>query len=79
MDYTVYIIQCSNGGLYTGIAKDLEKRLETHRQGLGSKYVRANLPFELMYKELHPDRSSASIREAQIKNLSKIEKMKLFS
>jgi len=75
--YTLYIIKCSDGSLYTGIAKDLEKRLETHRQGLGSKYVRARLPFSLFYTEKHKDRSTATKREISIKKLTRQQKLKL--
>jgi putative endonuclease len=72
--YTVYIIKCADGSLYTGIAKDLNKRLEAHRSGTGSKYVRAHLPFSLVYQKKYKDRSSASRRESEIKKLSVEEK-----
>lgn len=75
--YTVYIIQCADGSLYTGIAKDLEKRLEMHRNGTGSKYVRARLPFQVVHKERKRNRSAASKREAEIKKLSRDQKEKL--
>lgn len=79
MSYTVYILQCKNGVLYTGIAKDLEGRLEAHKNGTGSKYVRAHLPFQLVYQETHADRSSASKRESEIKALTREEKLLLIS
>jgi len=77
MSYTVYILQCADNSLYTGIAKDLAKRLEAHENGTGSKYVRSRLPFTLVHTELYPDRSQASIREAYIKRLSPTEKHNL--
>ncbi|MFH1287061.1 MAG: GIY-YIG nuclease family protein [Candidatus Magasanikbacteria bacterium] len=77
--YTLYIIKCADSSLYTGIARDLEKRLEMHRAGTGSKYVRARLPFELVYTEQCKDRSTATKREYEIKQLSKKEKENLFS
>ncbi|PIZ96436.1 MAG: hypothetical protein COX80_01305 [Candidatus Magasanikbacteria bacterium CG_4_10_14_0_2_um_filter_33_14] len=77
--YTLYIIKCSDNSLYTGIAKNLKKRLETHRQGTGSKYVRARLPFSLMYTETLTDRSSATKREIAIKKMTRNEKIKLIS
>ncbi|MEO6729449.1 MAG: GIY-YIG nuclease family protein [Candidatus Dojkabacteria bacterium] len=76
--YTVYILKCSNGALYCGVAKDLEKRLEVHRSGKGSKYVRANMPFELVYSKVYTDKILAMKEEARIKNLSRPEKEKLF-
>lgn len=75
--YTLYIIRCNDNSLYTGIAKDLEKRLTVHRSGKGSVYVRARLPFSLVYTEKHTDRSHATKREMEIKKMSKDEKEKL--
>lgn len=75
--YTLYILRCNNNALYTGITTDLDSRLEKHRQGLGSKYVKANLPFKLLYTEELADRSIATKREIEVKKLSKDEKEKL--
>lgn len=76
--YTLYILKCSDNSLYTGIAKDLDGRLESHKNGTGSKYVRAHLPFTLVYEEKHKNRSSASKREAEIKKMTKKNKEFLF-
>lgn len=70
----VYILKCADGSLYTGIAKDLAKRLERHLEGKASRYTRARLPVALVYQEPQPDRSAASIREAAIKRLSRPDK-----
>lgn len=75
--FTVYILKCSDGSLYTGYARDLAKRLDKHKIGNGSKYVRSRLPFELVYKEVFKTRSNAMKRESAIKKLSKTEKNKL--
>lgn len=75
--YTLYIIRCSDNSLYTGIAKDLEKRLAAHRNGKGSVYVRARLPFSLVYTEKHRDRSHATKREMEIKKMTRQEKEKI--
>ena len=75
--YTLYIIKCSDGSLYTGIATDLNKRLDIHRQGIGSKYVRARLPFSLVYTEKCKNRSIATKREMAIKKLTRQQKLKL--
>ncbi len=72
--YTLYIIRCADNSLYTGIAKDLDKRLTVHRNGKGSVYVRARLPFSLVYTEKHSDRSRATKREMEIKKMSKQKK-----
>ena len=77
--YTLYIIRCSDNSLYTGIAKDLEKRLAVHRSGKGSVYVRARLPFSLVYTEKHKDRSKATKREMEIKKMTRAEKEKLIN
>lgn len=73
--YTVYVLKCSDGTFYTGIAKDLESRLETHRSKKGSKYVATRLPFQLAYQESQPDRSTASKREYEIKSWTREEKI----
>lgn len=73
--YYLYILQCSDNSLYTGITTDLEKRFEAHRNGTGSKYVRAHLPFEHIYTEEFKNRSDASKREAEIKRWSRNRKI----
>ena len=45
----LYILQCGDGSLYTGITTDVEKRLEAHRSGKGAKYTRGRSPLELKY------------------------------
>lgn len=77
--YWVYILRCRNNLLYTGIAKDLRSRLDTHLNGKGSKFVRANLPFELVYKENLPDKSAALKREIEIKSMKKVDKESLIN
>ena len=75
--WIVYILRLRNGVLYTGITNDLENRLEQHRKGKGSKYVRAHLPLCLVYVEAAPDRSEASRREWEIKKLTRAKKLEL--
>ncbi|MEP7103592.1 MAG: GIY-YIG nuclease family protein [Candidatus Dojkabacteria bacterium] len=75
--FTVYILQCSDGTFYTGVAKDLEKRLEVHKSGKGSKYVRARLPFKLIYSKVYANKVGAMQEEYRIKQLSKLEKLEL--
>lgn len=75
--YTVYILRCADGTLYTGITNDLAKRLRTHNAGRGAKYTRSRLPVELIYAEESPDKPSALRRELAIKSLTREEKLKL--
>jgi putative endonuclease len=73
----IYIIKCSDNTLYTGITTDLKKRIATHNNGTGAKYTKHRTPVTLIYSEPSLDRSSASKREAQIKSLSRQEKLEL--
>ena len=75
--WTVYILRCADGTLYTGIAPDVEKRLRKHNEGKGAKYTRGRTPVELVYWEEHPNRAEATKREYQIKQLSRAEKLEL--
>jgi len=75
--WKLYILRLNDGSLYTGITKDIDKRMKKHREGKGSKYVRSRLPLKLVYQEEHKDRSSASKRESEIKKWSKNRKEKL--
>jgi len=75
MYWQVYILQCGDGTLYTGITNDLEKRLSAHEQGVGAKYTRGRGPFLLMYEENFNSRSEATKRESAIKKLSRQEKL----
>ena len=63
----LYILECGDGSFYVGITNDLGRRLMMHNAGKASKYTRARLPVHYRYTEAHPTRSSASIREAEIK------------
>jgi len=68
---------CADDTLYTGITNDLEKRMAAHNNGTASKYTRSRLPVRLVYFESHRDRSEASKREAQIKQLPRSKKLEL--
>ena len=77
--WSVYILRCADGTLYTGIAPDVEKRLQKHNEGKGAKYTRGRTPVELVYREEWADRAQASRREYQIKQLSRAEKLTLIA
>lgn len=75
--YEVYIVECADGTLYTGIARDAERRLAVHNRGRGAKYTRSRLPVVLRYRERQPDKSAALRREMAIKKLSREAKLAL--
>lgn len=75
--WVVYILECGDGTLYTGISDDMERRLRLHAQGKGAKYTRGRGPLTLRYREQCPDHSTALKREAQIKRLARKEKLAL--
>ena len=73
--WIVYIVQCADGSLYTGITKDVVRRCQQHNAGTASRYTRSRGPVKLVYQEDHPDQSSALKREAAIKAMTRREKM----
>ena len=75
MKYFVYILECRDGSFYTGIARDLEKRVALHNLGKGSKYTMGRGPVNLRYSEEIEGRSAATQREMAIKKLSKKQKI----
>ncbi len=80
MSYFVYILECSDGSLYTGITKDVTKRLDEHNHSdKGAKYTKARRPVKLLFTEPSLDRSSASKREYAIKKLTRFKKLELIS
>lgn len=77
-EWKIYIVECSDGTYYTGITKDVRRRILEHNFGLRSaKYTRSRRPVKLIYQESADDRSVASKREYQIKKLSRREKTNL--
>lgn len=73
----VYVLRCADGSLYTGIAKDLDRRLEQHNAGTASRYTRSRLPVALEYQEEQPNQSLALKREFAIKAMSRPKKESL--
>lgn len=78
-DWSVYILRCSDGSLYTGIAKNVEKRVNEHNFSvkLAAKYTRGRRPVVLMYQENGLSQSSALRREVQIKGMTRAHKQAL--
>jgi putative endonuclease len=73
-----YILECSDGTLYTGITNDLEMRIKTHNLGKGAKYTRNRLPVKLKWSKIVENRSEASKLEYRIKKLNRSQKLILF-
>ncbi len=72
----VYILECKDKTLYTGITKNLKRRVDEHNSSsLGAKYTRAKRPVKLVYSTRRKDRSNAMKEERRIKKLSRAEKI----
>ena len=79
-NWWIYILQCNDGTLYTGITTDVERRLDEHNNSnKGAKYTRNKRPVLLTYTEQSENRSTASKREYQIKKMSRKDKLKLIN
>jgi len=77
-DYSLYIIRCADGSLYTGIAIDVARRIKEHESGpRGAKYLRGRGPLQLEYQERIGSRSAASQAEYCVKNLRRSAKESL--
>ena len=75
----LYLLECNNGAYYAGITNDLEARFATHVSGKGARYTRANPPIKIIASKPYPDRSSASVAEAKLKNLPRSKKLQYFN
>ena len=78
-DWVVYILECKDKTLYTGITNNLAKRVTQHQQGLGAKYTKGRGPFKIQYTEHCKNKSLALRRECEIKKLSREQKIDLCS
>ena len=80
MTWSVYILQCADNTLYTGITTDINRRIKEHNgesQKSGAKYTSNRRPVLLVYKEITESRSHASKREIEIKSLTRLQKLDL--
>ena len=73
----LYILRCNDGTLYTGITDDVQRRFNQHNAGKGAKYTRGRGPLVLVYQEACGSHGDALRREAQIKKLTRQEKLEL--
>ena len=77
MPWHIYIIKCKDSNLYTGITKDLERRVEEHNSDNGCRFTKGRSPVKLVYSEKIRTRSNALKREAAIKRLPRKKKLEL--
>lgn len=77
MLWTVYMVECSDGSLYTGVTTDPIRRLARHNEGRGAKYTASRLPVRQVWAETGHTRETALRREFAIKRLSRSEKLEL--
>lgn len=75
----LYILECRDGSLYTGITNNIERRVAQHNDGSGARYTRSRRPVTLRYQEPCESRSAALIRECAIRLLSPKEKRALIT
>lgn len=77
--WTVYILRCADGSLYTGIARDVARRVKEHNSNgrLAARYTRSRRPVVLVYREPAATRSAASQREYRIKRMARFDKQRL--
>ncbi len=79
MAHYVYVLECSDGSLYTGYTTDPERRVAEHDAGEGAKYTRGRTPVELVHLEEFDSKSAAMSREYEIKQFSRDRKERLVS
>lgn len=78
--FSLYIVRCADGTLYTGIATDVRRRLAEHQSGpRGAKYLRGKGPLEIVFETVVGDRALASRLEHRVKNLSREQKLELIA
>ncbi len=78
MTWCLYLLECKNGAYYAGITNDLTARFSAHVAGKGARYTRANPPVKILASKPYPDRSAASVAEAQLKSLPRHKKLNFF-
>lgn len=77
--WLVYMVECRDGSLYTGITNDIERRLSQHNDGTAARYTRSRRPVQLRYREVCESRSNALVRECAVRLLSPKQKWELIA
>ncbi|MBX4211645.1 MAG: GIY-YIG nuclease family protein [Candidatus Yanofskybacteria bacterium] len=75
--YFVYLLQCRDKSIYTGITTDVARRFNEHKNGKGGHYTSAKKVVKILHTEKCKDRSAALKREAEIKGWSRYKKLSL--
>ena len=75
----LYMVECRDGSLYTGITNDIERRVKAHNEGTASRYTRSRRPVRLRYLEPCESRSAALMRECAVRLLTPKEKRALIA
>jgi putative endonuclease len=78
-NWFVYMILADDGSLYTGVTTDPDRRFAEHQSGRGAKYFRGRQPVEVVYQEAGHTRSSACVRESEIKKMPRTDKSGLIN
>lgn len=79
-EFSLYIVRCADGTLYTGIATDVQRRVEEHRSGArGARFLRGKGPLEIVFAEVVGDRALASRLEHRVKQLNRSRKLGLIA
>lgn len=77
MQWCVYIVECKDFKLYTGITNNIKRRLMEHNSGNGCRFTKFRYPVTLLYKEDCKNRKAAAARERQIKSFKRTKKLEL--
>ncbi len=75
--YYVYLLECADATIYTGVTTDVARRFSEHQQGSGARYTRARKACRILYAEKQKTRSLAQKREAEIKSWPRAKKLEL--
>ena len=75
----IYILECKDKSLYTGVTTNLTERLDRHNKGKASKYTRGRTPVNMIFSEEHPSKTSALKREHELKHWSRTKKLALIT
>lgn len=75
--YHIYLLECADGSIYTGITNDLKRRLLQHQNGKASRYTRSRGAVKMLYTEKSKNKSAALKREMEIKKWPRVKKLEL--
>jgi putative endonuclease len=77
--WNVYIVECRDKELYVGIAQDVDARIRAYNAGHGCRYTKFRTPVKLLYSEQYADKSSARMREIELKGFSRQKKFAIIA